>query len=96
MTLPTLGLLNDNPTESLYNQYIDSKKHFAKYAVYKEIKMTDVVFHILKDGESRSTMIREIVEQLNGDQDVLAEGWENGTTEEIFELWTILVQDLAE
>ena len=58
--------------------------------------MTDVVFHILKDGESRSTMIREIVEQLNGDQDVLAEGWENGTTEEIFELWTNLVQDVAE
>jgi hypothetical protein len=58
--------------------------------------MTNVVFHILKDGESRSTMIREIVEQLNGDQDVLAEGWENGTTEEIFELWTNLVQDMAE
>jgi predicted CopG family antitoxin len=58
--------------------------------------MTNVVFHILKDGESRSTMIREIVEQLNGDQDVLAEGWENGSTEEIFELWTNLVQDVAE
>ena len=28
MTPPTLGLLNDNPTESLYNQYIDSKKQF--------------------------------------------------------------------
>jgi hypothetical protein len=41
-------------------------------------------------------MILEIVEQLNGDQDVLADGWENGTTEEIFQLWSNLVQEDAE
>jgi hypothetical protein len=58
--------------------------------------MSDLVFHILQGGVSRSTMIREIIEQLNGDQDVLANGWENGTTEEIYELWTILIQDPAE
>jgi hypothetical protein len=58
--------------------------------------MSDLVFHVLKDGASRSTMIREIVEHLNGDQDVLADGWENAPTEEIFELWTTLVQEAAE
>jgi hypothetical protein len=32
--------LVDNITVWLYNNYIDSKKHIAKYAVYKEQKMT--------------------------------------------------------
>jgi hypothetical protein len=58
--------------------------------------MSDLVFHVLKNGASRSTMILEIAQQLNGDQDVLADGWENGTTEEIFQLWSNLVQEAAE
>jgi len=58
--------------------------------------MSDLVFHVLKDGASRSTMIREIAQAFSGDLNVLADGWENGTTEEIYELWTILIQDPAE
>jgi hypothetical protein len=58
--------------------------------------MSDLVFHVLKDGASRSTMIREIAQAFSGDQDILMDGWENLSTEEIYELWTILIQDPAE
>jgi hypothetical protein len=40
-------------------------------------------------------MIVQIVEQLNGDRDVLQQGWENGSDQEILDLWTNLVETTA-
>jgi len=57
--------------------------------------MSNVIFHTLKSGPSRSTMIVQIVEQLNGDRDVLQQGWENGSDQEILDLWTNLVETTA-
>lgn len=53
----------------------------------------DLFIHTLSDGASRSTMIRKITEQLNGDQDVLVDGWENSLTEDLLELYNNLVGD---
>ena len=57
--------------------------------------MTNIIFHTLKSGPSRSTMIVQIVEQLNGDQDVLQPGWENGSDQEILDLWSNLVEQTS-
>lgn len=56
----------------------------------------DLTIHILKGGASRNTMIRCILEQLNGDTDVLADGWENLPTEDLFELYNNIVVEVAE
>ena len=55
----------------------------------------EVLIHILKDGDSRNTMIRKIIEQLNGDTDVLAEGWENLPIDDLFELYINNVEETA-
>ena len=55
----------------------------------------ELFIHTLSTGADRSTMIRKITEQLNGDQDVLVEGWENLPTEDLIELYSNLVEDVA-
>jgi hypothetical protein len=44
---------------------------------------------------SQQELIKAITEQLNGDKDVLAAGWEDSTTDELTELYNILVEDAA-
>lgn len=56
----------------------------------------DLTIHILKGGDNRNTMIRRITEQLNGDTDVLAAGWENLSTEDLFVLYSNIVVEAAE
>jgi hypothetical protein len=41
----------------------------------------------------RVELIQAITEHLNGDQDVLVDGWENSTTEELLELFDIMIGD---
>jgi hypothetical protein len=54
----------------------------------------DLFIQTLSGDASRNTMIRKITEQLNGDQDVLADGWEHSTTDELTELYNTLVVDV--
>ena len=42
---------------------------------------------------TQQELIKAITEQLNGDKDVLADGWEDSTTDELTELYNILVVD---
>lgn len=53
---------------------------------------SEVFLHILRGGDSRNTMIRKIIEQLNGDTDVLADDWENLPINDLFELYSNLVE----
>lgn len=55
---------------------------------------TELFVHTLKGGVSRNTMILEISQTV--DEGVLVDGWENSTTEEILELYNILVVEAAE
>tara|TARA_R110000868_G_scaffold304022_1_gene564527 strand:+ start:582 stop:719 length:138 start_codon:yes stop_codon:yes gene_type:complete len=41
----------------------------------------------------RVELIQAITEHLNGDQDVLVDGWEDSTTEELLELFDIMIGD---
>ena len=43
----------------------------------------------------KQTLIKAITEQLNGDQDVLAKGWEDSTIEVLLELYSNLDVDVA-
>ena len=42
---------------------------------------------------TKQELIKAITEWLNGDQDVLATGWEDSTTDELAELYNTLVGD---
>ena len=42
---------------------------------------------------TRVELILAITEHLNGDADVLVAGWEDSTTEELLELFDILIGD---
>jgi hypothetical protein len=49
----------------------------------------EVLIHTLAGGPCRSTMIKEIAESV--DEGVLVDGWETLTTEELIELYSVLI-----